>query len=237
VAVSKHDELWAGVDIKLGHAQFFLTEMSASLERPRNAVQESAGTIIGNWQQSFYAYLDAFLAMARSVPEIINCCFGHDRSPMMVEWFRALDRAEQERRKSFSRDFVVGGYDTFRQHLLSTERNISFHRAGFPALVQVTHTGLFGVTYIGGPAKGIPIAATRPSAEAIAQGMPVGVFQQSVPVWPLWSDFTIDGKPLFDECRSYLELAGQLVEQARRITQRVHGDADLTPPSGLIRPE
>jgi hypothetical protein len=64
----------------------------------------------------------------------------------------------------------------------------------------------------------------------VAEGMPVGVSQQSVPVWPRQSDFTINERPLFDECRAYLALAGQLAEQARGIAQRVHGDADLTLP-------
>jgi hypothetical protein len=75
---------WGGVDLKVRHAKFFLDEMARSLQPPErtptNVTQQSAGAMIDtSWQHSFYAYLDAFLAMARSIPEVINCCFGEDR--------------------------------------------------------------------------------------------------------------------------------------------------------------
>jgi hypothetical protein len=76
-------QLWAGVDRKIEHAGYFLEQMQHSLERPRNARTarlEAAGAIVDTqWQLSFYANLDAFLAMARSVPEIIQWHFGDDR--------------------------------------------------------------------------------------------------------------------------------------------------------------
>jgi hypothetical protein len=30
----------------------------------------------------------------------------------------------------------------------------------------------------------------------------------------MWSDFTIDGKPLFPECQAYIQLAGDLRAKA-----------------------
>jgi hypothetical protein len=45
------------------------------------ALQASGAIIDTGWRRSFYAYLDAFLSTARSVPEIIQCCFGVDCGP------------------------------------------------------------------------------------------------------------------------------------------------------------
>ena len=65
-----HEQLWAGVDLNVGHSAFFLQEMSRSLQPPEqtatNAALMSSGAVVGNlWQQSFYARVDAFLAMSR----------------------------------------------------------------------------------------------------------------------------------------------------------------------------
>ena len=80
-------DLWGGPGVKQEHAFYFWRRMQHALEPPPrtqiNVAMQSAGTIIGrDWQRSFYANFDAFLAMARSVPEIINVCFGYDdRAP------------------------------------------------------------------------------------------------------------------------------------------------------------
>jgi hypothetical protein len=162
--------------------------------------------------------------MARSIPEIINCCFGKDTH--MTAWFRALEQGEQDRRQAFTREFEAGGYKDFRQHPLATARNISFHRAGYASSVEVTLTGLFGVTYVGSPIASIPTTETR----SLPEGDPHGWLMQPSPLHPMWSDFSFDGKPLFEECRSYLALAQRLIEQARSIVQSVHGTNGLCPP-------
>jgi hypothetical protein len=223
-----HEHLWAGVDLKVGHAAFFLQEMSRSLQPPEqtatNVALQSSGAIVGNlWQLSFYPYFDAFLAMTRSIPEIIQCCFGEDRSPAMANWFRALHAAEQTRRQTFSSQFKPD-YSQFGQHPLSNTRNISFHRAGY-ASVEVRITGLFGAEYIGSPVQSVPIAEGP-------HNNPDPPFQRNaLPVRPMWSDFTIDGKPLFPECQAYLQLAGDLRAKARDICQQVHGSNSLTHPA------
>jgi hypothetical protein len=77
--------------------------------------------------------------------------------------------------------------------------------------------------------KAVPNAESRP-LENIGDD-PAKMFaatQSAMPIEPMWSDFTIDGKPLFDECRSYLDLANELVTHAREIAQRVHGNKPLT---------
>ena len=228
------EELWVGVDLKAQHADFYLSEMGRSLQPPErtqmNVALMSSGVILDTrWQRSFYAYFDAFLAMARSIPEIINCCFGKDtRNKEMTAWFRrALEQDEQDRRQAFTREFEAGGYKDFRQHPLATARNISFHRAGYASSVEVTLTGLFGVTYVGSPIASIPTTETR----SLPEGDPHYWLMQPSPIPPpMWSDFTFDGKPLFEECRSYLALAQRLIEQARSIVQSVHGRNGLSPP-------
>jgi hypothetical protein len=130
--------------------------MERSLQPPKQtstnvALQTSGAIIDTGWQRSFYAYLDAFLSTARSVPEIIQCCFGIDCGHReMKEWFNKLPDDEKERRKHFRKDFKEH-YESFRALRLSTVRNISEHRTGI-APATVTISGLFGVSYIGGPA-------------------------------------------------------------------------------------
>ena len=51
------------------------------------------------------------------------------------------------------------------------------------------------------------------------------------PVQPTWRDFKIDEKPLFAECETYLKLAQNLLDEARIISQRVHGNESLTTPA------
>src|SRR5947209_9646873 len=96
-----------------------------------NVALQASGAIIGTgWQRSLFANLDAFLAMARSVPAIIEACFGADLgSAEMRTWFNGLGSGEQYRRKEFTRQFELA-YAAFRALALSNKRNVSFHRTG-----------------------------------------------------------------------------------------------------------
>ncbi len=91
-----HHDLWAGIDLKLDNAKFHLEGMAKALQPPERspfyAAMEAQGKIIngGNWHRALYAHLDAFLSAARSVPEIIRCCFGVDVHPKLRAWFDAL---------------------------------------------------------------------------------------------------------------------------------------------------
>src|ERR1700690_519799 len=103
-------DLWAGVELKIENAQFFLDGMARSLSGPEgtqmNAAIQATGTIIDTgWQRSFYAQLDAFLAMVRSVPEIIKCCFGVDKSRAVATWSNGLPSEEKDRRQKFADEF------------------------------------------------------------------------------------------------------------------------------------
>jgi hypothetical protein len=176
------------------------------------------------WQNSFYAYLDAFLAMARSVPEVISACFGADRgSSEMKRWFDGLDAAEQTRRRRFAENFKAA-HMTFRELPLSTARNISLHRSGVTP-VEVKITGRFGVAYTGTPIKRLPSSEIRQLDDPEFQWL-----VKPVPLRPGWQDFEIDGTSLFDACKAYIQAAQQLIEDARKISQDVHGRDPLTPP-------
>ena len=172
-------QLWTGVELKRQHAEFFLNRMESSLQPPeqtqRNVALLSSDVIIDTqWQRSFYPYFDAFLAMTRSVPEIVNYCFGKDtRHKEAIAWFRTLDQDEQQRRRTFSADFEVCGYKKFRESALARARNIIFHRAGYTPAVQVKTIGFLGVTYVGDPITAIPLTETRPTERGRSTSMDV----------------------------------------------------------------
>ena len=225
-----HEELWAGVELKLQNAEFHLQRMKQSLEPPErtatNVALQASGVIIGTeWQRSFYAYLDAFLSAARSVPEIIQCCFGVDEGTRrMRTWFKNLPGAEKFRRREFKKQFKIC-YESFRALPLGTVRHISEHRTGVPP-VKVTISGRFGVTYLGGPVTRVPISEARhiddPTLSWVAKPMPIQ---------PSWDDFDIEGQPLFPACQDYLNGARALMAKARSISKLVHGANSLTPPT------
>lgn len=224
-----HEKLWAGVELKLEYAKFHLEKMAGSLQPPErtthNVARQAAGAIIDTgWQRAFYAHSDAFLAAARSVPWIIEACFGHDRNRQMKNWFDGLPIPEQDRRQQFSSQFKAAR-GKFDQLPLTNARNMSYHRAGF-APVEVTISGRFGVTHTGGPAERVPIAETRQTNDEHSW------MDTPVPIQPMPKDFTINGKPLFDECKTYLGAARQLIHDACSISTTEHGAASLTRPPG-----
>jgi hypothetical protein len=231
-----NEELWGGVELKISNAEFFLDRMRRSLQPPErtamNVALRFSATIVGTqWQRPFYAYLDAFLAMCRSIPEIINCCFGKDK--FMRDWFKGLAAPEQNRRRMFSTQFQADR-EAFGKLPLSSARNITLHRTGFPP-VEVTISGRFGVTYTGNAVRRVPSTETRPIAPGDDPADPAVLWQAiqpPVPVEAKCEDFTIGGKPLFPECHAYLRQAQSLVERARSIAQQVHGSDTLTTPPG-----
>jgi hypothetical protein len=223
-----HEKLWAGPELKLQYAQFHFDMMSWSIQQPEptsyNVALQSSGAIIDRgWRRKLYAYLDAFLSTARSVPEIIQCCFGVDLGhPDMEKWFKTLPADERDRRKKFKEEFKQH-YEDFSALPLSTTRNISFHRGVVSVTVKVS--GLFGVTYTGNPVDHIPLSEARqiddPNRAFLAK---------QNPIQPTENDFKIDGEPLFPECREYLEKARALIEEGRRIAREIHDNKSLSAP-------
>ena|SRR5437879_10012644 len=89
----------------------------------------------------------------------------------------------------------------------------------------VTISGMFGLTYTGGPASRVPISETRQHIEPPFMSRPI-------PVRPNWTDFDIEGQNLFRACEDHLNSASALMTEARRIAEQVHGTHSLThPPS------
>jgi hypothetical protein len=223
-----HDELWAGIALKLENARFHFEKMGQSLEPPErthmNVALQSAGAIVDTrWQRSFYAYLDAFLSTTRSVAEVIQCCFGHDIATKMHKWFKKLPSDEQDRRLEFSKQFKKD-YNAFAKLPLSEARHISEHRTGY-ADVTVAINEMLGVIYTGGPTKAVPISETReiddPNLAFLAKPRPIH---------PTWADFQIDGQDLLEACDAHLGYAQDFINVAQRIAQQVHGNKTLTPP-------
>ena len=216
---STHRDLWAGIDLKIENADFHFDGMKKALQPPERPPYTVRRLIRRNWHTPFYAHLDAFLSAARSVPELIRCCFGVDDSSKMKDWFNALDREERERRREFGDKFKAD-YDAFCALPLGTARHISQHRTGF-APVEVMVSGRFGI-YAGGPIKPIPTSETRELPPKY------GGLQKPIAVEPSWRHFHIDSKPLFETCGEYLGQARALVRQARALAEKVHGASKLT---------
>jgi hypothetical protein len=223
-------QLWAGVELKLAYAHFHLEEMgrSISYRQPSQhevAVMTSGAVFGGNWQRTFYPHFDAFLAAARSIPSIIEACFGADRgSSEMKEWFGNLNSDERDRRSRFRRalsDSLL--YKACNDHPLTHARNTVLHRTGVAAL-QVKISDFFGVVHTGGPLSKIPTATSHPSNQWIPGSHPM-----QIEPWH-GGEFTIDGVPLFESCHGYLDAATKLISEAREIVGRIHGHSPLTSP-------
>lgn len=225
-----HDELWAGVSAKLEYALFHFEKMFRALQPPEQTAHYvamvSAGAIVDTgWQRAFPAYFDAFLSATHSVPEIIQCCFGHDSYRLLKPWFRSLTADEQDRRQRFSREFAPH-HDAFRKLAPSAARNFSVHRRGFPQY-EVRVTGSLGTVFVGTALSPVPLSESRQFDDPTHQAL-FGKPRAIDP--PLWSDFEIDGRPLYQECESYRECAGDLLAKARDIAERIHANAPLTLP-------
>ena len=50
-------------------------------------------------------------------------------------------------------------------------------------------------------------------------------------VEPKWSDFQIDGRPLYEEVAAYFEATGKLLSEAHKIAEEVHGSNTLSEPA------
>jgi hypothetical protein len=231
-----HDHLWRGVDGRIAEAHHYYGEMGRSLEPPEQthwnvAIESSGGIIDTRWQDRFYPSVNTFLAKVRSVPSIIEACFGADRgSREMKHWLDGLPSDEQKRRQTFSDQFR-DDRNKFRDHDLTAERDASEHRRGF-ADIEGRVVGPFGKVHIARPDIRIPTAEGRP-LDARINDNPALQWAATLPprtIRPQWDQFTIGGKPLFDECRAYLQLASDLRGRAQNICDAVHGNQTLSMP-------
>jgi hypothetical protein len=223
-----YEHLWKGADLKLEYASMHLQQMSQSLQPPQRtamttALQSSGAYIEHDWQRYLYAHFDAFLPCTRSVADIINCCFGHDRNPRMKSWFDGLPVDEQRRRKLFTKQFHVER-KSFDDNYLTKARDVSVHRAGYPPLT-IAFTGFWGVRHVSNPTIRLSMNEVKPP-----DGSNMGWLNQSMPLRPNWQDFQIGGRNLFEACQEYVQDATDLVSKARNIANSVHGSSSLADP-------
>jgi hypothetical protein len=231
-----HEELWQGVEFKLAEADFFLDRMGKVLLPPRitdPTWHPSYGSSVAQWQPDFYYYFDAFLGATRSIPDIIQKCFGWDRPK---DWPVPLDADETARRKTFQSAFTVL-YTNFLRQPLSRIRVGTFHWRGVTS-VQTKAKVFCGQEYTGKPGQLIPSAAPRQFPPGTDPAFHA-IFGEPLPVEPSWPDFTLviprddgttDSSPLFPACRSYLTSAQQLVKKSKELCEGLHGESKLTPP-------
>jgi hypothetical protein len=238
-----HDDLWSAIEHKLAGTEFFFREMSQDivpphLNHPQLAAIVATGVIVGHpWQEKFYHHLDAFLAMGRSIPEIIRCCFGIDRDRRLRAWISGLNPSEATRRQTFQTQFDPLSR-SFTALPLSGARNITLHRTGVPP-VEVHVIGRWGA-YTGGPLAVIPqselhhvIAGNDPALLWAATEAPQPVQPRSADFYLLIpSGSSASRVELFPECRRFLDAARKLVTDAQQIARAIHGSQSLKPPPG-----
>ena len=215
-----HGDLWSGPQLKLEYALFFLTKMQRLLESPKMAgddaaMAESGGIVETGWQRSIYPHFDAFLAATRSIPQIIQWCFGTDRDYRMLRWFNELPAEEQARRRDFRHQFT--GYRTFRDLPLSR----TGHWRGY---ANIKISARFGVTSIGDPARPIQLLETPHI------NIPLPLIAGALAIEPHSLQFQIDGRPLFAECHEFLGRAQTLIIDGRALAERIHGTNRLSAP-------
>ena len=188
IETAMHDHLWAGVDRKLEQARSNFADMDKSLQPPERThmtvVLESTGAIVGkDWQSSFYSQVDNFLIAARSVPSIIEACFGKDLgSPEMRDWWDSRSADERRRREDFSAQFRADK-QAFRKHYLTTERNVTEHRLGYTN-IEGKVVGAFGQVHTATPVNRIPDAESRP-LEANINNDPALQWAATLPAQPI----------------------------------------------------
>jgi hypothetical protein len=240
--------MWESIDARVEEADFFLEQMSKDLVPPEmgpnaqlaRAIAMTGAIVAHPWQPRFYFHLNAFLAAARSVPEIIMFQFGVDpkASKSVKNWVKKLLYAEQRLRDQF--------YDQFHPILaqiehnpVSTARNIAVHRQGTVS-VNVAVVDAWGNAHQAGPTTHLDDAAAPPIGAGLAAGE-----QPPARLTPRWSDFEITlhlpapapprVEPLEPALRNYLRGVKQAVEAARLIVQHVYGTMTPTltsPPLG-----
>jgi hypothetical protein len=151
-----NDEFWSAIHKRVAAAEFLLNEMSKDILPPSESARHqphvaailATGALVDHpWERRFYPHLDAFLAMTRSVPEIIRCLFGIDTLPALKAWLARLDPAERARRQAFQSQFDVV-YKLFAAMPLSGARNVTLHRTGVSP-VKARLMGRWGVIYVG----------------------------------------------------------------------------------------
>ena len=162
-----HDDHWAGVESALSGAQFHLIEASRSLQPPErtaiSVVLKSAGTIVWKpWEEPFYSNVRSFLQQARSVPFVIESCFGRDNGIKELKaWFNALSEDEQaDDSSSINSSSLIA---TSSGNTISQRQQTS-RCIGFAPVEGVVIGRPTGKPYPASPIMSVPIAEALPPA-------------------------------------------------------------------------
>jgi hypothetical protein len=233
-----YEHLWLGVDRRIEEALHYYLEMGKALQPPENthwnvALMAAGAVLDTRWQDRFYTSVSTFLAKARSVPSIIEACFGKDSGirhiPPMMDWWGGLTADERRRREEFSDQFRADN-KAFRDHDLTKERDACEHRRGF-ANVEGEVVGFFGTKHIARPDLRIPPSECRELGPNEAPALAFLLRPRPIDP-PRWDKWTICGKPLFEASRAYLQLASEIRGRAQVICDSVHSGKHLsTPPT------
>ena len=233
-----HEELWQGIEFKVAEGHFFLEQMSKVLLPPwitDRTWHPAYRVSTARWQPDFYFYIDAFIGATRSIADVIQKCFGWDKRSK-DEWPQPLGADEIERRNKYQAEFTIL-YEAFHCQPISRVRIGTFHWSGVPS-VQTKARVFGGQEYTGKPGQLIPSSAPKQFPAGTDPAF-IAIFSKPLPVEPSWEDFTleiprddgsIESKPLFPECQTYLSSAERLVRESKDLCQRVHGGLTLTPP-------
>jgi hypothetical protein len=231
-------DFWTDIELKLESAEIQLREASRDI-RPELPPQYAAamqytGVVVSDgtdprWRAKLSSHVSAFLADCRSIPDIIQSCFGKD--PRAKRWLSKLPPGETQRRHQFQGSFGPQ-YERFRKLPLSRARVDTLHRQGFANIwvkVGKSHIPLQKLDdteikhFRFGPDPASQWADSLPPRPA--RYLPTHFFFK-----------TVGGryKPLFPLCQSYLLRAQELVREARKLYETVHKGHDLTKPARAI---
>jgi hypothetical protein len=206
-------DCWESIEKKLESAESHLREAGRAInpELPSQmvAAQLAGGVDVSDlrWRENLSSHVSAFLVDCRSVPDLIQSCFGVDSN----KWVKTLAPDEQRRRKRFQK-FLR--YKRFVHLPLSRARVDTVHRQGFAEIwVRVGKRYILLQELVDVKMKHI-LAGSDPALQWAATLPPQRARH-------LPSDFfyrTVGGryKPLFPERLSYLRETRELLRKARQ---------------------
>jgi hypothetical protein len=219
-------DCWTNIEEKLESAGRHLTQANREINPewgPQYVAIQCTGAKVSDprWRAKLSSDISAFVTDCRSIPDIIESCFGVDSN----KWVKTLAPDEQRRRRKFQKSFK---YESFKRLRLSRARVDTVHRQSFVEIWVKVGQGY-------SPLQELADAEIKPF---LFGPDPASQWADSLPPRParyLLKDFlfkTVGGryKPLFPECESYLRRTREMVTKARKLGERVHIGHKLTKP-------
>jgi hypothetical protein len=225
--------IYAKLESAAGHLEQASRAISPESLPPHYVAIQSMGAIVSNpnWQRQLHSALSAFLVDCRSVPDIIQSCFGAYRNQKWVS-MRPLDEAQ--RRVEFQ-DRFKPLYIRFTKLPLSYARVDTVHNQGFPEFWVRTSGRRYSLLLhrLTDTERAYTADPSLPLRSSISSQWAATMPPQSFRYLPGHFFFKTAGgnyKPLFPECNSYLGKTQELVAKARKLYETVHNGRSLTKP-------